>query len=528
MKNIDLKLLEFNHYLKTEDFNRKRAAEVLGISERQLIRNINKWQDDGFLEYRNGRGRGNRSYLKLRLDIEQYYVNEIINNIDCLKIEDMDKINELPISVQSKSIIHTLLNQCIHQPKHNSGHYKILDYIYRIPELIKPTEDMDVALSTIIFNTMDRLYEFDADGHLRSNIVAYDEWQEDGLLIHLYQDIHFSNGHLVFAENVVDCLKCLVEDMSIVSMIDIQTIEVVSDFVLKIKMNRSENIKFLLSQPHLSIYKDVDGKSIGTGPYVVAEHTNDKVVLKHSSQSHRFTPDVNEVILINDMEKYQQYFDTNKLSQFAIFHKINFIIFNPDTRLSLDDRKMILNAAHDFLINRNVEKEFQRVIKIEPYPCVERDTAVEIKMLVIESFKREQYFLYEYLVSLGFKVHKTEVTFETFLSRDIDEWDVDFIWLNEASPEVLFFYNLLSTSKFTKWLLNCDKSEEILKRFESTSVEDWSVINQEYQSYFKENARLSILSYGYRRYFVEKEYRNIIVNPYGVMLYDSLVHEEGN
>ncbi|MCE4958067.1 LPXTG cell wall anchor domain-containing protein [Macrococcoides caseolyticum] len=285
MKNIDLKLLEFNHYLKTENFNRKRAAEVLGISERQFIRNINKWQDDGFLEYRNGRGRSNRSYLKLRLDIEQYYVNEIINNIDCLKIEDMDKINELPISVQSKSLIHTLLNQCIHQPKDNSGHYKILDYIYRIPEVIKPTEDMDVALSTIIFNTLDRLYEFDADGHLRSNIVAYDEWQEDGLLIHLYQNIHFSNGHLLFAENVVDCLKCLVEDMSIVSMIDIQAIEVVSDFVLKIKMNRSENIKFLLSKHHLSIYKDVDGKSIGTGPYVVAEHTNVKVVVDGKDDS---------------------------------------------------------------------------------------------------------------------------------------------------------------------------------------------------------------------------------------------------
>lgn len=529
MKIIDLKLLQFNDYLKINPFYRSQAAKALDISERQLIRYLNKWHSESFIDYTNGVGRGNHSYVQINMDIEQYFVNEIINNIYDLSIEDIEVINTYPFSPQSKNIINSLFNQAIHHVNVQENERKIMDYIYRIPEHISPIGLLDIAVSIIIFNTMDRLYELNEDGVTRSNIVAYDEWTNEGLMIHLYQDIYFSNGHLLFAENVAECLKLSQQHRTHqLSLQLIKEIEVINEFTLLLKMDsQQENIKYILSQPHMSIYKSLDEQCIGTGVYYVDQHTTESIVLKANSISHHAQPDVSEVILVSDLHKYQQYFDMAHLSysEHEYFHKINFIIFNPSTSLDINQRSQLHNYFYQFMTHQYEEEGNLSKVLIQPIPLNNKVTCPHIKMLVIESFKNEQYKLYDYLKQQGFNIDMVETDFTTFLKTDVDDWDVDFIWLNEASPEIVLLYNLLATSKFSDWLLNDKQGQKTLKALETNPISEWQPINEYYYNYLNENVYLSILSHTSRRYFVEKEYKNLVINPYGVMLYDQLIHE---
>lgn len=305
MIDIDKRLLLINTYLKTHPYHRGEISKLLSITERQMTRLLKKWAEEGFIEYEGGIGRGNTSDIKFLIDIEQAYLNMVIRNLPKLSIEEINDLKHLPLSDTSIKLLESAIDALIYkQPIGNNEKpdEMLIDSIPVIPVNYHPLHEEEGA-DVIIFNVMDRLYEREDDGFF-SHIIAYEEWQENEVVIQLRTDIKYSNGQLLFASDVVTALNRLIHHDQFKKLYSsIQVVAQLNTFTLRIMFDGTKAyIKELLSAPAASLYKEKEGKLITTGLYVVEKQEEHYVKLVHGHTLHHHVADIKVIYLVNSTE----------------------------------------------------------------------------------------------------------------------------------------------------------------------------------------------------------------------------------
>lgn len=510
MVDVDEKLLRLYLFLKHNDFSRDAVSDFLEISPRQLSRLMNKWSEDGFIQFNSGIGRGNATQIDFLKNIESEFINHLIRNLENYDVQQLQSIMSLDMSANTKRILRLCIEEVLYSRSDFSvDQFNFIDYLYRIPECIHPLESLDIALVTVLSNVGERLYTVKGN-EVKKTLVIFDEWIGNDLIIHLQRDIHFSNGDLLFADNVVQILNTLIEVKSdLPGLNDVLNIEVVDTFKLKISMRKkSDLIKYILSQDFATIYKLKAGAILYTGPYFVQSIKQDIIKLKFNPYHTTHIPDITEVWLINDLNQYQDFVQRKDLKevQTKLRFIMEFLIFNPNSNIPLYERKRLA-----------------RIILGEEQPEAFID---HLKMLGIKGSRGTAKNIIEILNACVKSFEYVEVNIEEYITTPLDSFAVDLVMMNEALPMHQKYFNLLLSEKFSSWTKQYKESEYLQYIYQHKATDYWQYAERNYEQFLIRNGHIVILDYFGKRILTMDSFKDYEVTDLGVVKYDSIISVE--
>ncbi|QRN50747.1 periplasmic substrate-binding domain-containing protein [Macrococcoides bohemicum] len=523
MKTIDEKLLLLYKYLEEHDFLREEVAEYIEITPRQLSRLINQWQDEGIIEYIGGIGRGNYSTIIFNVDIEQQVIMDIISNLNDYSIEEITHILSLPLNESSKRLIEGLFNNAIHAENTQMSPLKeqkgtvTMDYIYRLPENLNPLQQTDIALDTLLYNTMDRLYTISNDMTFTSKLVQYEVVDENSITLYLYQDITFSNGKNLLAVDVVNCLETLINHEWHKENLDyIYKIELVDLFALKIYFDADlDKLKFDLSSTFSSIYIQEFDAFIGTNTYYIASIKDSYIQLTARQTSHHALPEINDVFLMKSYASYESFIKDKHCEEVDKYAKMTkFVMMNPCfTQLDLQERRVLLHY-----IKKYYYQDYED-LTLEQYSITKKSIVMGIPDLT----RHKVIPLYQYLKAVGFNIASVELPFDYFIGQNNKEIQCDFVILGHTYREETYFYKLMNYTHMRQWFDCLPEMRMLKKEYLVKPLNKWKKLEQGYSDFLTNNAYFMITKQKRRKFIVLKGQKNVKFNNDGIIIFGDIL-----
>lgn len=515
--NVDERVFRLYLYLRNHTFNREIISETLNVTVRQLSRLINKWQDEGILEYKSGVGRGNASTIIFLVNVESEFINYLIQHIRSYDLTKLNEILNYPMNSGLKKSLQIVIDNALYEKKFDDQEAHIhVSHLYRLPNSLDPIEANDLSTMTILNNISNCLYQT-VGSEIIDQLVFYDEWVDDKFIIHLRKDIYFSNGDLMQAVDVVNCLKRAYDKVENYESFKstIKSIYAVGSFKVVIDMKRKNNmIKLFLSQILCTIYKIIDNKFIFTGAYQIESIAEDAITTSINPYYYNSPPAITKIIFISDLEKYQSALQEVAVSEknSKDYHSFEFMLFNPKTHLSLEERS-IINEVVQSIIN---DKSYRDI-------DVSALMGKKFRLLVIKSSRRHLYQLTEKLSSVFEGLELLEIDFEEYISKHLDTFNCDVVIMNERLPSARMFFNLNTNGKLKDWYSNFYKTKHLYYIYSDKPEEYWQYAEQAYYTVMKEQCFLIMLKRYKNKYMLPTSYENVVTNSFGLIYYEAIV-----
>lgn len=501
---VNERIFKMYLYLKHHEFDRSSVADLLDITSRQLTRLLNKWQEEGILNYTSGVGRGNASDLTFNVNIEGEFINYLIRNLDKFDMAKLQEIMDYDMADSSRKILRACIDNNLFLNVYDDvpRTYHV-DYFYRLPHILDPLGKIDFTLAMLLVNLGTRLYYTQGED-IRSHMVAYDEWIDNDFVIYLNRNIRFSNGDLLHASDVKDCLLRMKEVRNDLSFSSIQSIEVLSAVKLVIHFTRRiESLKLTLSQEFSTIYKQVDDDFIFTGPYRVLEQSDEMIKLTYNKYHHYGVPDITDLIFVNDIQKYQEYSKKHHFTKKSSnqYYSMDVLLFNPHSTLTFEERQFIASLSQHQRVEGRVEKTV-KLLKI-------KDSKKWIDDIIGELMKH-------------MTVEVIEIPFDDFINQSLLDFDVDIAFINENLAHNRMGYDLLTDGKLVDWYKDMKRSKELLYVYHYRHQIYWPYIDRNYMQFLlNERWMIIIKEYGRNLHF-PGYFENIATNAHGVINYASI------
>ena len=513
----DEKLLILYKYLQHNEYSRCEVAEELEITSRQLTRLIKQWQEEGLINYTGGVGRGNLSTVTFNLNVEQQFVMNILTNIDAYSVEEITNILQLPLNESSKNLIKSLFSNAISDNEIDiSQKTMTLDYIYRIPETIDPLQPMDTALDTLVYNTMDRLYEVDSELNFKSHLVNHEEIEQNSITLYLFQDITFSNGKLLLAQDVKNCLDRLIKHDWYKNLLNyIQSVEVIDLFIVKITFEgQVEKLKLDLSSPFSSIYIVEQSQYIGTNVYYMERLFDKYIVLTARHTPHHSMPEVRNVYLVNSYSDYEQFIQEHNKRQITNnIRMARFTFINPYyTQLNRAERHQLLSYIKMFY-----SEDGDEMIQSEE---------VTQKPIVMGMFDLTSHILkplYKYLKDKGFNIKYHTLCYKDILEDNTNAIPCDFVILSHTYVSKVFYYSLLNNTNIKTWFSCFEESHKFNEALTYQPAHLWSDAQSKFKYFLRNEAWILENSVQKREIVALKGQKNVVFNNDGVILYGEII-----
>lgn len=522
MKVHDEKLLILYKYLQINEYSRDEVAHELKITPRQLTRLIKQWQQEGLIEYIGGVGRGNNSKINFKVDVEQQFIMNVLSQLEHYSIEEITNILLLPLNESSKNLIKGLFNTAVNIEEEIVPEEEIIgqgitvDYIYRFPKSMDPLQPMDTALDTLVYNTMDRLYEVDGDLNFKSHLVQLETFEDNSITLYLFQDITFSNGKQLLAHDIKFSLdRLLAHEWYGQFLSYIKSVEVIDLFVLKITFDgHIDKLKFDLSSPFASIYMLEGENYLGTHVYYVDRVTDDYIVMLARYTKHHNVPEVKKVYLVNSYSSYEQFIqDKHNESLLHNVKMTKFTLFNPYfTKLQPTIRKQLL-----YYIKKFHQGGYDATIEALEIP---QNTMI---MGIFELTAHLVMPVLEYLVALGFNIKRMELSYKDTLTPGNLNLACDFIILGHTYIDQVYYYSLMNNTNVKTWFYYFEESRQFIHNITHLPLSKWSEEERWYKSFLMDEGWYAEHTTQHRQIIALKGQKNVVFNNDGVISFGEII-----
>ncbi|WP_414047255.1 ABC transporter substrate-binding protein [Macrococcus equi] len=530
---IDAKLLQLKHYLETPDIhNTTKLYDYLEVSPRHVSRLLNKWEELKFITFDDSAGRKTFDNIEILIDIERELMLDMIESNDNLTSIELQQLLNLPWSEDKLKTLHQFFRTHIHE-KQQFVNSSIMDYVYMIPERIHPLDLSDVVSVQVVSQVLQTLYTVDEFNKIDYQLVKYDEWQDNQLIIYLNRDIYFSDGQMLQSEHVKASLDQLIHHESYqANFHQILSIEVISDFKLIIHCKHvDESLKFYLSEAYSGIFREDHQKIIGTGPYRIEQLSNNEIILKQNLYAKR-APLIDSVSLIKNSEKYFVY-DTRKYYENKIIECScgnEYLLFNPKNKLTVAQRKFIVGEVFTVFAEMNqsnqVFKKWYYPIQTMTPPEFNKSVKVLVDEYTINVFKNVQKRLEPFNITLEL-IH---IRHQDLLTQSLSTMDIDCIWLAETYQQVQPYklLNLLTHCKFKDWYQDDIEIYQFLELIKDKGINktknESEAIHQRLVEECLFNEAFSVV----RTMTLPNEFKNIQVDPHGIIAFDKIIVDKSH
>ena len=160
----------------------KQLAERLNLSTKQTRRKLNQWQEEGWLKFQAGRGRGNDSKLLWNRDVESAYEHQFFAHLEKYSIDQVSKLLLYQWSTETKQRLMTKF-----QSKfgfHQEGQDRlIIPRFYRFLTY-HPLKAADVHSANLIANLYNRVVGLEDDNTIIPEIAH--SWEINDRRLTLY------------------------------------------------------------------------------------------------------------------------------------------------------------------------------------------------------------------------------------------------------------------------------------------------------------------------------------------------------
>ncbi|MCE4957796.1 ABC transporter substrate-binding protein [Macrococcoides caseolyticum] len=522
---IDKRLVYLQNYL-SESLHME-LHEYMNISKRQLSRLLNQWQDEGYIQYNAGLGRGRKADITLLVDAEKEVFSYAIEHAHQMTLEELQSYINLPWNTETNAIIVTSIMEEF-DSKVQKGNV-LLDYVYTIPEVISPCESIDAVSFQVIGQIGDCLYQY-RNHSIERKLVKYDEWNDSTLHIYLHKDIYFDDGIQMTAEHVKASLDNIISCGNFENHFEsIEQVEVANAFEIMIHCKQTtDHIKLLLAEPFTAIIRLEDGHMRGTGKYYIHSKDNNQIILRANPYPKR-QPQVKQVYIVKSKTRYDKAFPSIEGRRYKKFCVSNALLMcNPDTELTLEERSIFSNILF-YYFKQLMEEENQDLKWLTHTPAVNNTTyefTKPIKFLVDEYNHHafEKIFI-KMKAQNNIDVTIVPIKHIDYLNNNINQFDVDYVWMMEAYKEEQPYqlYDLLTHCKFKEWYEKNIYCKNFLKSFDLNNKKALKKTAISFIEELNKNYYCINVYKKYKYYFYPSYIEYIDVDDYGYIDYGSAV-----
>lgn len=276
---MDHYLLTIWNSTSTGEVKVQELAEILNLSTKQTRRKLSQWQEEGWLTFQAGRGRGNDSKLQWKKDVESAYEIQFISKLESYSIEQVSKLLLFNWSTETKQRLMTKF-----QSKfgfHQEGQDRlIIPRFYRFLTY-HPLKAADVHSANLVANIYNRVAALEEDNTITPELAHSWELTKTKLTLYLRKDVAFHDGSILRAEDVVESFIRMQKDIIYAELWKpVTKITSPASLVVELEFpNGCPYILPLLSMMAASIYKESNGQVIGNGSFYMGENSEEKTVL---------------------------------------------------------------------------------------------------------------------------------------------------------------------------------------------------------------------------------------------------------
>ncbi|QTC42888.1 SgrR family transcriptional regulator [Bacillus sp. V3] len=276
---MENKLLTLWRYYPSGSIRVEEISETLQLSHKQTTRYLKKWNEEGWISFTPGRGRGNVSSLKWKRDVEEIFEEKVVKFIEEEPVERSSKYLMYDWSTDSKM---RLMNKFQTKLGFVQASEDKLIVPKRYPFFsIHPLEAADVLSAHLAANVYNRLVSITEEGDIIPEIAHSWDASSTKLRLYLKKDVQFHDGSILTAGDVTACLerfRAHPNYKELWSPVDI--ISAAAPLIVDIHFTGGcSYILPMLTMMCGSIYKENKGRILGTGCFSLEENTDTKTTL---------------------------------------------------------------------------------------------------------------------------------------------------------------------------------------------------------------------------------------------------------
>jgi SgrR family transcriptional regulator len=519
--------------VKVEDL-----AELLLLSAKQTRRKLQQWQEEDWLTFQPGRGRGNTSSLNWLRDVEMEYEQEFFRCLEKEPIEHVSKLLVFDWSVETKQRLMTAFQSKLgfHQEGQDS---LIIPRFYRVLA-VHPLEAADVHSANIVANLYNRLIALDADNTITAELAHTWEYTDTSLLLYLRKDVAFHDGSILKAEDVVHSLQRMKEDVHFKKLWEPIT-HITTPAPLAVKLDFPAGCTYVLQMLGLisaSIFKEVNGRLLGTGGFFLAENTSEKTVMCAFKQYFGHRPLLDRVEFIQVPKEFQLIYhggqETEEVDTFEVESDSGFGIVilnpyrNPDmARKEVRDYIHMLIARHrhelqyiNSRITNNKEGCLIGQSKTYTMPDIPKPSIRNpLKFRWVNYTTETAHWLKEKLEQNGIEVEMEEISFHDAIYNHNLRFDTDILIHGEVfEVNQSFSYFFFLKNRFSPLHSLVDKDvylQQQLKAYNTLPFEKWNEHHLQIEHYLQTQSLCIPLYYVKRQIPFSINLMNVEIKHFG-------------
>ncbi|GGA60919.1 hypothetical protein GCM10007176_01700 [Salinicoccus roseus] len=530
---MDKRLLILERYLEKYRQDFTQLSDELNVSSRQLSRILRKWDEEGYIKYIPGHGRGVKTKIKLNMDIARELFNEMNKYRDELSIEEFNRYLELPWPVEYIESIGKIIEYERGQAPATSNSMAMMDYLYKVPETFIPALSIEHASTLVGLQVFETLYRNDVNKEIKVHLLRFDEWRGDELHLFLKGGIQFSDGEMLDSTHVKTVLETLKNESVYTEIFQLMgKVKVYDNLHLSLHVkDASLMMKYYLAEPMSAIFKfDKNGRPVGTGSYKVEKYNSRSVILSENKHYTFGLPDVKRLHLITNeskIEKYQQ--NAFEGTYFPEIYMWNiFILFNPlKNRLSFEQRSYLKQIFLDATYNGSTsENELYR--KASAFTPERRMITPKfdfpIKLMLDRLNPSISEDIRRRLSASDIEVEFVEMDLHEYLETDLKTLDVDMILMKESyhQSHPWQLIDLLTHCKFREWYGGLEEMKGFLGMAHAND-EEARDMSQRILKHINDSVYIVHLFKKYRKVFLPAGLKNIVEMDYGAVDYSSII-----
>ncbi|MCM2606214.1 ABC transporter substrate-binding protein [Rossellomorea marisflavi] len=272
-------LLKLWRVCPTGEVRIEKVADILELSRKQTTRKMKKWEEDGFLTFSPGKGRGHLSKIEWKVNVEESFEKEAMNRMEH---EPMESLSAYFTYDWSPDTRHRLMNLFAARFGYSrEGRDKLIIPRRHLFRSFHPLEAADAQSAHLVANLYNRLVSITEMGECLPELAH--SWDElpDRLRLYLRKDVRFHDGSTMKAEDVQRCLEKMGKHPIYRELwIPVEDITIPGPLIIEIHHPAGcSYVLQMLSMMCASIYKETAEGPVGTGCFYLGEDTLDKTVL---------------------------------------------------------------------------------------------------------------------------------------------------------------------------------------------------------------------------------------------------------
>ncbi|EIT86150.1 ABC transporter substrate-binding protein [Fictibacillus macauensis ZFHKF-1] len=534
---MDPKLLQLFQNTPSGPVRIDELADILALSTKQLTRSLRKWEQDGWLTYVSGRGRGVLSQLHWQKHVEQTYVEFVLEEMDTEPLEVSSKYLSYNWSPPYKQQLMKALQATFGDQQQTRD--KVI-VPRRNPFLAThPIIAADAKSAMLVANVYNRLVSLSAAGVFTPELAHSWDLLHDRLRLFIRKDITFHDGSCLTADDVVYCLQKLLHHPYCQQVWQpIQAVTSPAPLVVDLLYRDQCSYSLhLLSMVTASIYKETAHSLHGTGAFMLQQNDEQKTSLLAFKDHFRERPLLDAVEFIKVPSDFPRIYQSTvqPVDTTAVPHQVDYSFGFGILILSNAVPEALRHYIHRLVVDHRHSLESINLTPNEHgclhHPVIPPPASVSLPQtmkplsIVVQRYTEH---IVQWLTALldqhniPYELHYLSFD-ETVYRKQEQCYDVLIHGeVFEMNEQFAFFYFLRNGLSPFSTMLEDEKWRTILLRYPSTPFEEWPMLNQEMEASLIHASHLIPLYYDRKQTQLSSDLMNIQPTQFGYIDLSSL------